>query len=511
MSVNKYFDLYFFRYNREIDQHKIDSFIKESGKTGLISIVDISDRNSKQQYEYINDIIASQRLQEYKENISGLAHARLIKLRDKIYIGILSARNEGKMMTDLMQVLDKMFCCTTIRPFNFETKGRPDTAEFNYVKTLLCENYSESPSTVKNRSGKYEKETFSIPIDMVNNLLPVFTANKYKLRSIFSVLLSRIMKLYLKNDVIISESITDFGCHTHGPIVFSEKYGAENPYNCIEKQMQIMAENSLCNYDKMVLETGNVLSDNIVFSQYFSFKGKYDRLIDELNDNCIHKVSSLEKYDSPLFIRYIFDKDDVVVEYCYDTGFFNLVTMESIHRSFIDLLEGYLLGKTARTPALELIDPNKRKNNVNSIKMKCIDQLPFFSGLTLSEKLNIADKCKLACALPRQEVIESGSKADSLYFLINGHVEVCYLKDGKYLMPIMLLKSGDPFGIEALLENKESNAEYVINDEKAILIELSGSDAMEFCHKYPDSILNLLEVQSKRLARLQKLWVTIDN
>ncbi len=138
---------------------------------------------------------------------------------------------------------------------------------------------------------------------------------------------------------------------------------------------------------------------------------------------------------------------------------------------------------TADRPALDL--------GLDTLQL--VRRLPFLDGLPEEEIRGFADLLRPRLAVPGEMLVALGERADSVFFVSSGAVEVMHPRHGS-----ILLGSGDFFGELALLSLRRRSA-----DVRAIaycrLLVLQGRDFRRFARTHPRLRAHIRSVAEARL------------
>ena len=122
-----------------------------------------------------------------------------------------------------------------------------------------------------------------------------------------------------------------------------------------------------------------------------------------------------------------------------------------------------------------------------------VRRLPFLEGLPEDEINGFAGLLRPRLAVPGEKLVTLGERADSVFFVSSGAVEVLHPRQGS-----ILLGSGDVFGELALLSLRRRSA-----DVRAIaycrLLVLQGRDFRRFARTHPRLRTHIKAVADARL------------
>jgi CRP-like cAMP-binding protein len=136
-------------------------------------------------------------------------------------------------------------------------------------------------------------------------------------------------------------------------------------------------------------------------------------------------------------------------------------------------------------------------------KIKLLKSLHLLDQIPERELGALGEYLKLHELEDRAVVFEEGSKGDSLFFIVTGHVRISK-KIGKGSKDLAILGPGDSFGEMAVMDPQPRSARASAQGA-ASLFELGRGDLDRWLKSHPDLAMGffaeLVQVQSKRLRR----------
>jgi CPA1 family monovalent cation:H+ antiporter len=123
-----------------------------------------------------------------------------------------------------------------------------------------------------------------------------------------------------------------------------------------------------------------------------------------------------------------------------------------------------------------------------------IKKVPLFNGLEDSAVKKIASALKPRLTLPGEKIINEGDKADSMYFISSGAVQVI-INDENFI-----LATGDFFGEIALITDNPRNA-HVISSGFCDLLVLETAEFKKLVEAHPDMKEVIENTAQARLAQ----------
>ena len=214
--------------------------------------------------------------------------------------------------------------------------------------------------------------------------------------------------------------------------------------------------------------------------------------------------------DVPLKVVYQFQGNNPTLVYKYDSDFFKDYNVASMHENFVRLLET-VVTKDEHTqvdkplPVEHREDANRERmlNNNRIALKKCRVFQSVDSGLLEKMVPNV----RVMQLMAEQEILSANSQCDCIYIVMSGAVEMASVNKKKELVPILVIKKNQIFGIEALYENSMSRNYYRALKDNTVILQLPVATFSEILSKEPAVITRLLEAQGERLSKLEKLWM----
>ena len=126
------------------------------------------------------------------------------------------------------------------------------------------------------------------------------------------------------------------------------------------------------------------------------------------------------------------------------------------------------------------------------ISWRLIAKVPLFNTLDASHIAEIATLLSPLVVPPRHAVVRLGEKADSMFFIISGEVEVEIPPEPKKLGP------GEFFGEVGILKNSQRSAD-VISLSDCQLLELTADNFWRLVREHPEIGDRVKEVIGERI------------
>ena len=137
-----------------------------------------------------------------------------------------------------------------------------------------------------------------------------------------------------------------------------------------------------------------------------------------------------------------------------------------------------------------------------------INGVPLFDPLSEDEIEKIAESSKLRVFAPKEKIVRSGQKGNSMFIVYRGTVTV-QIRENNKIKPVRKLKSGEFFGEMALFTGEPRTAT-VIADEETEVLEIKHHCLKPIIEDNPALIESFGKIIEKRRAGLDELHDTSD-
>lgn len=142
--------------------------------------------------------------------------------------------------------------------------------------------------------------------------------------------------------------------------------------------------------------------------------------------------------------------------------------------------------------------------------MAFLKKVPLFSALGISE-LGLIAKIASVEVFPDDTVlIEEGMRNQKLFILAQGFVELSARLSGDQQGSLGLLGTADCLGEDGIFNDGLSPVSAQITMGKARVVTIEGEDLTRMIRLYPEIGIGLLAATSKRMQKLQKMMVKLE-
>ena len=474
-----------------------------------IEIRDISSEKESEQYRILNNIINSERMREYDPSKEKLLYFHVIKCASDEFVSVVSVYTELVGSNRLKSIFDKVFRFYEVHYSSSTGVDTSNEAASRRFWKMLFEDVVVSDAWSLNRGFEFDvDEVFDIPDELSAKMFEAQREAPDAFKARVSVAVGKILCKTFNTTRIIAEEVHDFGKLSRNPLCITEQIPPYELIVRIEEYLHGVSQNDLIDFDSLDELCEGEIKRNVRYSQHFVSDRTYNALLDRMKRGILYKVPPREFSDVPFRISYLLFDDNIRIEYAYDSSCFEHISMQQIHESICKSIANYLNNVFTDAAVLE---HNQKlhdiSNKILDAKIKFISKSELFADLSQEEIRKLAIECRINHRLVQQTVMNEGTAADTLYMILSGNIEIDGIDSRNFIHPLSLLKAGDYFGIECLLNDNLAKANYVVQSNDALVLSVPASRLKKECEKHPTVALSILEEQSKRLAKFQKLWM----
>lgn len=306
-------------------------------------------------------------------------------------------------------------------------------------------------------------------------------------------------------DKIYIKAINEGGNLRHIPVIYDKNEDEIEQFTRIRDQYDYAKRCDNCTNSLITKKAGYDYTEYAhVTIEYFD-EHMYDDFLKTMNFKDNYCIPPYENENVPIVIRTDIVGGKVVMTYEYNKDYISDSDIFIMHEHFIENMHKRFIGENEEANSLgkALSDVDLRRREAG---LRIMSKLSFFNTYQASELNNLVGKLEIKHLYMQQYVIREGADVDGIYIPVSGAVEVSMKDEEAYYKPLMLVGTGDVIGIESMLTNNTSKVAYHINSNDAIFFYISKAQFEKEVAKKPELMIKLLDIQSERLARFQKLW-----
>ena len=504
---------YIYRYKNSEDFPRVEKQLAKLDISGNYVIRDISTYSEDETISELNAVLAAERSKYYYDG-DPLYFLNIFKIKGGSYVVIMSVTMELFYENErLVEVLCKaLFDCDYQEAINWGKKP-PDTASnaidfwserFSHVKS---EEFPTAPRCKENvvfetfMAGKELSEKFAEFLDMGRNPYVLCQA-----------VMGKLSTMLLNKDKVMINAVTTSRALPGAPVIFEKSDDPKEEYENLFEQNTYILKNSACTRDQLYKIIGNRFISRVLATSYYADENTFKTMLKDMVPGVLYNQPAIDTMGTPLTTFFRFFSGRLSIGFMYDEGSFGKVDVEKVNVIMCRIMSMYLGdGKTIYYPSAEegrvAVDDGGRR--LEEIKCKLLRKFKVTEGLDAEELRTFSREFGVMHKSDKQPIVLSDEEVGKLYFLCSGKVEVLGTGPGHCLNPIYIAKAGDIFGIESLTDNIKASATCIASTDDVIVLTIDASDFTSQCRKHPFMLKAILSEQSKKLRRLEKLWLTV--
>lgn len=505
---NRGYTLYLYHYDKVVKYPDLEKLINKSGMSDNISFLDISEKSESEVYAEIGLLIIAERAREYHGN-DDTVFAHFVRMHDESFLLVLSLYEEALNDRETLNAVSKFFYtnerATCVSLYGNEKKSSSESSIY------WKEFFSSLPSDVfkpqKNEKMNMESERYFAD-ENLSSLLGIMLSNgKTSLKSIITLIIGKLLCTYFNTSKILIEDQHIGGAMDRVPILVNSNLSGKDLYSNIMGQLSEAEKYDMITFEKLSeYERDSEYSKKVLASIDFKSDLRFTGFLKRMAGNKLYQISTAKYSKLPFSVDFFLTGNKLSATYSYDVDMFEKVNMEDFHNEFCRLLFDFLCGRDIVPQGFEAVSNIDKRKRVTEVKIDCLKKIGMFKKYTNQELRDLAPSCFFEYLNSKQEAISIKSYPENIYFVIKGTIEVGGLDSGKFLRPLYMLKKNDVFGIESILEDNRAMVQYSVYSDDAILLVFNKKEFLSECAKNPKLVMNLLEIQSKRLYKFEKLW-----
>ena len=502
------YDLYIYRTKSGTDFSKIEETIGRFPYMSAVTMQDISDKDSDEASGFIFSIIEAEKCRSYNAINCFPAYLNVLRISKDEYLYILTV-SKGVGLEKLYDILKALFGSPVSAPIFGEPmpKNSPTQAAGYWKDRFKGLNFNEDKSRFC-RTGKRIKEQMEFPEDSIRSVEILRKMQSEYLRSIFTGVMAVILSRKFDLSSVLIEDMKDESEMESIPILYSKNQSPKELLESLKTQFHNADCNDTCTMAKAEEVLGFSPSEKAILTQEFIFDNKYTYFINNMKPDRIYTIMSHKESDSPLKVTYRFIGGACLITYDYNADDFADINIQKLHENLCSAISQFLSGdRKDELPVFE--EEPKKSNAVRLAKAKevSIRSIPVFSAFTSEEIDELVGKVGLTVFNRNQEIIAQGLENSYVLIILSGNVEINGFDRKRFVKPLQILKEHEVFGIESILTDKVSKVMYRAYSENVIVMSIKRSTILKLAEKHPELMFMLLDVQSERLYKFQRLWM----
>ncbi|MCR5828721.1 MAG: hypothetical protein K6F93_00010 [Lachnospiraceae bacterium] len=478
-------------------------------KTKLVSRIAVRDLCSESEEvkkKILSDIIAA----EYRTDTGRPVRAYIIKYEPDVYLSILSFKRIGENFDE--NALKKIYGARNkINVFLSRQTDEAVSVSRTYWKKLISKLDYSNPIVAGNSDiiKSRQKELFVLGDSLPYLINVVAKKENISLKALFTSVWGIIMCRTNDRKFVLIEDIHEKGRLRHYPIVVASLGDFKNIYRSVIGQIDMSDRFDNVDIESTAKFYKAPIRDMMPLAQNFAGTTHDQFAISDIREEVVYIYEHYPELYAPLRVNYHFGEESLSIEYEYEENAFEGMDIGTLHESFCMLVTQVLTASGNTDVRVLKEKANRHANQLRQTASKCdiLRDCTLFKGYSIDELCNIAAKSKLVTAVGEELITDHYSEPGELYVLGLGKISMEAIDKDSLIHPMMLLKRGDCFGIEAVLKSEESLCGYRAVGGVAELISIPPDVVEELISKNPSMATEMLRIQTKRLETFQKLWM----
>lgn len=500
-----YYSLYFYRFDSNVERSTIMNMISRCEEWADVSLREIKNESNEEKLKIINEVILAERYRKFTdESVSDIV-IKLIEYSSNRYLSIVSVVMERHTIREIEAIFDKVTNNLTPVYFGQESSEKESLA---FWQSALSEFTLAGKKKYSEKMVRNVDLGFPLKLKNKERLLKLLSDSPECAKAYCSAAVARLMCLVNDSVGLIFEDIHEAGRLSRLPVRVDDTVGTQSGRESLMEYFKDASRKDNIDYKTLVSKTGINLTDAPLFSQSFVHEKSYSECFKRMKVDQLYCMAPLEIANVPLFVTFRFHENEKIIQYEYDSGFFDGINIEGFNEAVCALVDSYIEEAEVEPDVMAMLHKkNDLKEKIDAIKMKFLGDLPIFEGYSKSELARISQKFDIKQAFSQQPVIEKGRNIDRLYFLVYGKMELSGKDLEGLIKPLCVIKEKDIFGLESLGVDKDSKINYSGLSDACVYMTIKTEEILNEAKNHPAIMPQLFEIQNKMLTKFQRLWM----
>ncbi len=471
---------------------------------------DISDYDDLEQREMVNQICAAEMRRYYIPEQTFMLRLHILKEDKEKFFVILSVSAVLENFLSTEMIIRELFPRKYIQNAGERSKQvRTKEEVYDYFSKTLYPLPAPYEKIENHTDFVIEKEKFELDEELKEILTEYKRLGDDKLKAIccnaFAVLTQKTLG---RENVIL-------GVHQKLkkmdvlPVKVGKTNGFAESFMLIQDQLKKADEYDCCTVLELQKQLNFNFHSTIPVVVEFAEKLITDAQWALMDEKHLWRLAgeSFDNYSMRIFFELYGNMPAITYE--YDKKTFCNVSVKSIHENFENILK-FILRKDAKpedvyTKIEQGQDINEKRRKLQMAQM--LKECSLFSGFDDRLLQQVANGCSLLTLSEEDTVIENGMDVNSLYFVAEGSVSMEGTRKDDYSVPLLLVKKGEVFGIEAFTTSRVSNNGYKVIKKNTTLIEIPILALANVMEEHYEILGELFEIMNTRLLKFERLWM----
>lgn len=537
-GYNVYYTLYTYRLNTEEQLRKFEenlehlyeqspifrSLYQEVGqgeyvcligrkRKSVFSVYDISERQERDKKIIFQNFLLKERKNKYNPFVKCLLHANVFKLYENEYICVLSLCEQGEGLKKKKAILNTLFQTDEYEQMenSMRANALPVFTSASYWKSVLHDLPEQPLIPMQHQNNGIGSEIFVLD-DELAKLMDTFSKESgIELKELFLTIWGIVFcRFYNLPEMVIGDAEEE-GILTVAPIRIRQTADMKRLLFDIQSQLRERKKHTGYSLEEYRQKQNVDLAKGVYIIQNFNESAENKLIRMDFPAGRIYRVKPYSIPEVPLQIDYNISSLLMRMVYTYNRRMFDNTDIGKFHEVFQKLAKGMLeIIRDKFDVSIEEVAEQAMKVDTSKLIMNktvYLNKSKLFTSYELEEMLIFTQKCRLVDYQMGEVIMEEQSRADYLYIVAKGRVEVNRTNGDSYLAPVQILKEGNVFGMESLTKDAFTNNQYVAYSDTVKLLEIPYSTLRNEMEHHPTMLLDFIEYQSKELNKFQTLWI----
>lgn len=505
---NIFYSIYVCEYKEGTEYKDIESIIEKAGATNNAYVKDLSDASPEERIHKLNAIISAEKIRSYTPSE---ADFYLVFIRTSIkgsYFVMLSVTSKLEQSTAFKRLYNVVFAFREKAVFSLYAGKNSLGTDKEYWTNVISKNSAIGEKEIL-RSSDVVMERFPMDEELQNLLGEAIETRRKSVKTIILSELGRLICLGAKEDRIVIYDVHDGGKLSLAPVFIDRYLDREAGYESVKKQLVGIEHHDMCTDEQLRLIGREKLSNTPAVTSLFITDNKYDYFLSSMEKDVVYHLGAIMQNDIPFHVLFSLCKGDISITYVYDEKLLRKLSLEEIHKNLCKMLKNNLLGaEETDVPVISDQTEDVNKQRAESVKYSVLRRIRMFSSYADDEVRQLARSFEVLYKREEQTVYNVGTSVDTLCIPVSGKLEVFGLNKSEQ-RPLYLIKQGDVFGIEGLFEDTQSSVGYKVISSDSVILTIDIDTFKQEARIHPEVYAYLLEIQSERLNKFERLWMTI--
>lgn len=432
-----------------------------------------------------------------------------LKLAENDYLCIFSLSDDWKYMASDNGLLSELFRvkdCVELDGKNSEMAGFNKT--LNYWKEMqppIQNAFMRFPDY----DNKEQIETFELDNELTGLIDGLINDMHISISSVLYTIWGVILGKYFKNQNIAIGSVNTTGKLKLAPVMVDTEQDIKKNLTEVNHQLKLIPEANGCSIEEIKQHLQIDENSKLPMIQEIVNLNKYVTWIGDMKADELYHLGVNNYENIPLLLINTLLDNQFRMEYHYQEQIFSSEDISKLHECFVHILKDMLYAIENRSEID--IDVNRSHDKVlkeNRIRIALyLKKAKLFKDMDFNYLLQIAEKCSLVTCTNEEVVVQQNTYCEQLYIIGDGIIESAAADNNNCWKSLKILKEGEMFGLESLVENQISKEQFTVYSNFAACVAIPRNIMKELMQTNYTIQINLLEYVMYDVDRYKKLWL----